>query len=308
MKNKYTLIDRTTIFIAKIILISLKPIMFLPYKYILVIGKLLGLAIFFFSKRLRIITEINIELCLKSLPEDKRHALIKESFISLGMGFMETLFAWLAPDHRLPKLHNIHGLEYIENAIKNNKNIIMLGVHQVSAELCGRMFHSLYPFNAVYQKPSNPVIHELILSRRKNIYKDLIDNSKIRTMIKVLQNKEMIWFAPDQGQRRKQSVFVPFFGINAATSTSTSKIANLADAIVIPSSCCRTKDYSGYEITFHPKLNNFPSDSFENDAKQINAVYEKIIQANPEQYLWQYKRFKNTQDFSTNVYDQKLKK
>ncbi len=73
------------------------------------------------------------------------------------------------------------------------------------------MFNLIYPFNLVYQKSSSILI------------------------------KEILWFAPEHGQRRKQSIFVPFFGVNAATSTSTSKLAKLANAVVIPVSCCRIK-------------------------------------------------------------------
>ena len=98
---------------------------------------------------------------------------------------------------------------------------------------------------------------------------------------------------------------MPFFGIDTASSTATSTLAKLTNASVFPVSPARTKDIYNYELTFYPKIENFPSGSLEEDATRINKIYEKIILSNPEQYIWQYKKFKNTPDGSINIYDQR---
>ena len=52
-------------------------------------------------------------------------------------------------------------------------------------------------------------------------------------MLKVLRGGRAIWYAPDQDYGAKQSLFVPLFGIPAATVTATTKFARLGRARVL---------------------------------------------------------------------------
>lgn len=305
MKNKYTIGIILKVGIFKIFLFMARLITLLPFKIILSIGRMIGICGYYLSRKPRLITLINLEICFPDMPKHKRKALAIESFQSLGMGLMETAYAWYAPNDRMPP-GDLRGAENIEKALNNNESVIMLGIHQVSSELTGKMYGLFRPFNAVYQKSTNPIFDKIILKQREKNFISLIANNKVRTMIKALNNKEMLWFAPDQGQRGKHCVFVPFFGVDSASSTSTSTLARLTDATVIPVSSARKKDLSGYELIVHPKIEKFPGRSLKEDAIKINQIYEDIIRKNPEQYLWQYKRFKHTPDDSPNVYDKRI--
>lgn len=101
-----------------------------------------------------------------------------------------------------------------------------------------------------------------------------------------------MWYAPDQDYGKDHSVFVPFFGIPAATITATARIARLAGAQVVPHTVTRLPGYQGYEITLHPPIENFPSGDEAADAALINSVIEHHVRKNPGQYLWAHRRFK----------------
>ncbi|HPY41833.1 MAG TPA: lysophospholipid acyltransferase family protein, partial [Thiolinea sp.] len=90
--------------------------------------------------------------------------------------------------------------------------------------------------------------------------------------------------------------FVPFFGVEAATNTATSRIASLGRAKVVPFFTVRTD--KGYLLRFLPALQDFPSESVHTDTARINQIIEQQVREFPEQYLWTHRRFKTSPDGS----------
>ena len=80
-------------------------------------------------------------------------------------------------------------------------------------------------------------------------------------MLKMLRGGRAIWYA-DQDYGAKQSLFVPLFGIPAATVTATTSSPAWAGRGVAvhpePSG-----HGSGYRLTIHPPLEDFPGESEE---------------------------------------------
>ena len=111
-------------------------------------------------------------------------------------------------------------------------------------------------------------------------------------MIKSLKDKQLVWYAQDQNFGHKNSVFIPFFGVDAATNTSTSRISKMGKAVVIPFFTIRVED--GYILRFLPALKDFPSQDAKHDAIRINAIIEDQIREFSEQYLWTHRRYKDS--------------
>jgi KDO2-lipid IV(A) lauroyltransferase len=111
-------------------------------------------------------------------------------------------------------------------------------------------------------------------------------------MSKSLRAGRAIWYAPDQDYGRKASVFVPVFGVMAATVTATSTFARLGKAQVVPFTQTRLPGGQGYQLTVHPPLAGFPSGNEGADALRINEWAEQAILEQPEQYMWVHRRFK----------------
>src|SRR3990167_1387696 len=148
----------------------------------------------------------------------------------------------------------------------------------------------------------NKRLQSLLTFHRKKYYADIIPRDDIRKMVKILKNKKIVWYAPDSDHGVKNSVFAPFFGIPTATVTGTSRIAKMANAKIIPCFFYRKKDKPGYDLYFHPPCENFPSDDLFEDASRINQLLQTAILKSPEEYLWQYKRFKTRPAGETRFY------
>jgi KDO2-lipid IV(A) lauroyltransferase len=88
----------------------------------------------------------------------------------------------------------------------------------------------------------------------------------------------------------EDAIFVPFFGVPAATITGVSRLARLTDAQVLPVVTHLTPD--GYVVEIGAAWQDFPGPSVEDDTRRMNAFIEAEIRRFPEQYLWMHKRFK----------------
>ncbi len=131
----------------------------------------------------------------------------------------------------------------------------------------------------MYREHKNPVF-DFVQRRgreRHNADATAIEREDIRAMLKVLRAGRAIWYAPDQDYGPKQSIFVPLFGIQAATVTATTKFARLGKARVVPFTQERLADGCGYRLVIHPPLADFPGESEEADCLRINQWIEQAV-------------------------------
>jgi len=111
-----------------------------------------------------------------------------------------------------------------------------------------------------------------------------------------------VMLAADMDHGIENSVFVPFFGVQACTLTSVSRLARLAGARVVPFVTEVLPDYKGYKMTIFEPLADFPSESDETDARRMNEFLESQIVRFPEQYYWVHRRFKHRPEGVAGVY------
>ncbi|MBS0359696.1 MAG: hypothetical protein JSS53_10535 [Proteobacteria bacterium] len=272
-----------------------------PHSIRLRIGRWLGLGGFYLAKKVRRITEINLRLCFPNLTESERTQLTKKSFESVGMGFIEAGVAWWIPKKRLPKLKSIEGIDYYHQARKEGKATLVLGLHLTTIELVGRLMADHFDYYVMYQKIKNPIFNLVITRARDRIYPKAISNNNIRELIRLLKAKEPVWYAPDQNPAGSKKTYAPFFGVNAATSCALEQIVKMTDAVVLPALHYRNSDGS-YSFKLLPPLKNFSQENSQENAKILNQCFEEMIMHCPEQYLWQYKRFKDPAPGEKDVY------
>lgn len=264
----------------------------LPYRWQIVIGSHLGKFLYLFPTKLKHTTDINLKLCFPKLTVAQRCTLARKNFASLGIGLIEAAMAWWLPDNEIHDLYKIYGLEYVEKAFAKGKGIILIGPHFTCLEMVGRLIRKHYTFAVMYRPHKKAFISYIHERFRKKYYVDYIPRNRVRQLLKALENNMAIWYAYDIDAGNKHSVFAPFFGIPTASLTSASRIARLSGAALIPVSFYRRDSDLGYDVMLSPPLENFPSDDPVIDATRLNAILEEAIRNKPEQYVWQYKRFK----------------
>lgn len=281
----------------------------LPYPALLRLGGALGRLMGYFATDRRLIAARNLELCFPELPAKERERLLKENFRSTGIAFFEMAMSWWWPAPRLARLAHIEGLEHLREAQAAGEGAILMAAHFTTLEIGAALLGQHHTIDGMYREHGN-ALFDYIQRRgreRHNLDALAVEREDVRGMMKLLRKGRAIWYAPDQDYGAKQSVFVPLFGIPAATVTATSTFARLGKARVIPFTQMRLADGSGYQLVVHPPLDNFPAETVEEDCLRINQWVEEAIRACPEQYLWAHRRFKSRPEGAPRLYPKRKK-
>ncbi|MGN2623577.1 lipid A biosynthesis lauroyl acyltransferase [Stutzerimonas balearica] len=276
----------------------------LPYAALLRLGRVLGALMYRVAGARRRIARRNLELCFPALDEAARERLLKDNFASTGIAFFEMAMSWWWPRARLQRLAHIKGLEHLQAAQAEGRGVILMALHFTTLEIGAALLGQRHTIDGMYREHKNPLF-DYIQRRgreRHNLDASAIEREDVRGMLKVLRAGRAIWYAPDQDYGRKQSLFVPLFGIPAATVTATTKFARLGRALVLPFTQERLVDGSGYRLVIHPPLADFPGESEEADCLRINRWVEQVVSATPEQYLWAHRRFKTRPEGEASLY------
>lgn len=265
---------------------------YLPYRWQMHLGKCLGLGLRRLDKRGRHVSLVNLSMCFPELTTAEQDTIQRKSYLGLGQSLFETFMAWFAPSRKLYKLRHMYGLENLHKAQQSKQGIILLSAHFTCLEIAGRLFAENYPVTVVYRNSKSFLIDKFAKYYRQKIYHKIIVREDLRSILKALRQNEMVWYTADIDAGERNSVFAPFFGITTATITATARLAKHTGAKVVPTFFYRRLDGTGYDGYFEAALENFPSQDPVKDATMINQVIETAIRRSPEQYLWQYKRFK----------------
>ncbi|MCP4698920.1 MAG: LpxL/LpxP family Kdo(2)-lipid IV(A) lauroyl/palmitoleoyl acyltransferase [Gammaproteobacteria bacterium] len=274
----------------------------LPYAWQMRIGQWLGWAAGYLAKRRRHIAKVNLKLCFPELNDAERESLLRRHFVSVGKGMIEFALAWWGPDTKLRSLGRVEGLEYLQQALRRGKGVILLSAHFCSLEIGTRYLLMHQAVHGVYRPHENPLIEHMMHQIRETHVEKAIPRDAIREMIRSLKGNNPIWFAPDQNYGHKNSVFADFFGVPAATTTATARLARISGASVVPFFVRRLSHCQGYMVTLLPALKDFPATSERESAEQINQVIEEAVRKAPEQYLWIHRRFKDRPAGCEEVY------
>lgn len=268
-------------------------VVFMPYTGLLILGKLIGLALYKLPTNRKHIAKRNIELCFPELDGNQRTMLLRENFISMGIGLMELGMAWWWPKKRFSKLLQYEGLDNLKYA--NKQGVILLSIHHTTLEVGAAAISMVCERDGMYRAHGNPVYDYLQIKGRlhKSSHNSrLFERRDVRGTMKALKAGHTVWYAPDQDYGIKQGLFAPFFGIQAATVYATARLAEKTGAVVVPFTNIRLPGNQGYKITVYPALEGFPSGDDLADATRINQLVEEYIRVQPEQYLWAHRRFK----------------
>jgi KDO2-lipid IV(A) lauroyltransferase len=122
-------------------------------------------------------------------------------------------------------------------------------------------------------------------------------------MIRNLKQGEILWYAPDHDYGPQSSVFVPFFAVeNAATTTGTYILARMGRPSIVPFVPRRLPHAQGYELIVQPPLTDFPLDDETRAAAMMNRVVEEQVLLAPDQYMWLHRRFKTRPPGEPSLY------
>jgi KDO2-lipid IV(A) lauroyltransferase len=278
---------------------------YLPYSIIIPIGYGLGwLAAHIPNERARVV-KINLRLCFPSLSEAEIDSLALEHWKLFGRSVIERSRIWLGTGNQ------IKSMVQIESAIPlgDRKPRLLINPHFVGLE-GGFMALSVMAKErdwlrgaGLYQKMKSPFFNQKMIEWRNRFGgKSIERQSRLRDLIREIQTGNFIFIAPDIDLGPRDSVFVPFFGVQTNTITSVSRLARLSGAEVCLMTTTLNADRSGYVCHISPPLPNFPSDDVSEDTARLNQYIEALVRERPAEYYWVHKRFKHRPPGEASLY------
>ncbi|MEO8778235.1 MAG: LpxL/LpxP family Kdo(2)-lipid IV(A) lauroyl/palmitoleoyl acyltransferase [Rhodanobacter sp.] len=274
--------------VAAIWLIAHLPQAVLPW-----LGRRFGALVLKIPSARQHVAAANIKLCFPELDTTQQAALVTANLRDIGSMMVEFALGWMGSDRRMTALPTrIEGLEHLEAARAQGNGVLLVGGHFSHLELCARLVSQRIRIAGMYRRMDSTVFEWVVLRARLHYAAAMFDKDDIRGTVKYLRSGGTLWYAPDQDMRSKDTVFVPFFGVPAATITATHHLARMSGAVVIPFFHQRLPGRQGYALRLAAPLENFPSRDVLEDTARVNACIEEMVRAAPEQYLWVHKRFK----------------
>ena len=273
----------------------------LPYRWVAHCGQGLGSLLYGLPSKRKRILQTNLRLCFPEKTDQQRDALGRATFQHVIRSYLERGVQWYGSAETLTRLTKLHSA--IELADTYEQPTIFLGFHFAAIE-AGCMYYSIHhDVASLYTPMSNKAVENIARTQRSRFGTVMLARgSSARQTLSILKTGKPIMLAADMDFGLRDSVFVPFFGVQACTLTAVSRLAKISGARVVPFVTEVLPNYEGYALRILEPLQNYPSGDDKADALLTNQFLEAQIRTIPEQYYWVHRRFKRRPKGDKSVY------
>lgn len=274
----------------------------LPLGALAVLGNALGPLVYRAARRRRRVALVNLEKCFPDMPPGERTRLARAHFRAVTRAFLEHAILWWAPRARIEHLIRLEGLEHLRTL--GRAPVIILVPHFVGLDAGGTRLACEIDAVSMYARQKDPRIDALLRHGRSRFGDQLLVSRQdgIRAVIRPVREGRPLYYLPDMDYGRRGALFVPFFGVPAATMPGLARIAAATGAKVLPFVTRMLPGGAGYVASFEPPWQNFPTDDVEADTRRMNAYIEQKVREMPEQYYWVHRRFKTRPEGEKGFY------
>ena len=274
----------------------------LPLAVLSRIGSALGYVLYFTVASRRRVGLTNLRLCFPDWSERERRRLLRRHFQAFGRAILERGILWWSSKSRVMRLIRFEGLEHWQ-AVRG-RPVIWLAPHFAGLDMGGTRLAAEFEAASMYSRQKDPLLDAILYHGRTRFVKPRLFSRQegVRPLVRAMRDGLPFYYLPDMDFGPRDSVFVPFFGVPAATITGLSRLAKLAGASVVPVVTRQLPGGRGYVVRFYPAWTDFPTADPHADARRMNAFIEARVLEMPEQYHWLHKRFKTRPPGAARVY------
>lgn len=279
----------------------------LPFWVIYRLADIFYVLLFYvFGYRKKIVHENLIKSFPEKSPEEIRR-ITKAYYHHLSDIGLETIKFSRMTEKQLDDRLKIHNLDIYEAYYNQGISMIVVGQHHNNWEWSGSMQRFIKAQFLVVYNPvrKNKALERFILDTRERFgAKSLQVNHSVRTALSFNTNERpsSLMLAADQTPPANSQFWTTFLNQETAFFTGPMKIAKKTNLPVIFHHT-RKVGRGRYEV-FHYKLIDNPA---EVEPEEILMAYvnrlEKIIQTEPEYWLWSHRRWKHQRPENNRLYE-----
>lgn len=256
------------------------------------------------NRRARPITTVNIEICFPDITRERQQSLIKASLYETSMNVIDMARCWVRSKEDLEgRISNVEGLEHLDKTVAAGQGTLVLLPHLGSWEIVSLYLSSRYRVTALYREPRATALADFIHRQRQRhgVRLKSIGTAGLRAVLQALRANDVALLFPDQVPPRHSGQFAPFFGEPTLTMTLGSKLLRRSGARAVCAYCKRLPG-GRYELVFRPVDEAIYDADLTTSLAGLNSSVEACVRECPEQYQWEYRRFKFLADFRRRYY------
>jgi KDO2-lipid IV(A) lauroyltransferase len=269
----------------------------LPLALLQSFGRLLaGLLLWLPDKGLARTVYRNLKLCFPAWSEQQLRQVTRQAVRHQILAFLEFLRCWgNPPSDSLQRIHTVHNLALLEQALADPKGCLAIVPHHGSWEIMNAWLNQRAAPVIMYKPDDNPSLNRFVLQARSRLNATLVptDDSGVRQIFRTLKTGGFSILLPDHLPDRSGGIESAFFGWPVLTSTLASKLAQKTQCAVVMLSCLRRDDDpQRFDIVVDPIDPAIYQRDLQQSVDALNHSIEQLIRRNPAHYHWSYKRFK----------------
>lgn len=257
------------------------------------------------TRKRRGIARVNLGLCFPNLDKAARERILRRHFRYRLRSVLDYGILWWGSARRIRRLVPIDGEAHLRDPYQAGRAVILLTCHTAVLDFGAAVLGLDYRGVGIVKPARNPLV-DWLMQRGRQRFQGIVytRDQGLRAIVSALRNGAFLYLLPDEDLGERNTTFAPFYGIQAATLTTLSRLAQITDAVVVPSYTRYVPGTGRYEQVMLPALTEFPSGDLQQDAARMNQVIEQLIDLAPEQYMWTMRRFRTRPDGGQNPYDQ----
>jgi KDO2-lipid IV(A) lauroyltransferase len=260
------------------------------------VGGLLTLFVLAFARRRKHIVRTNLRLCFPNESEAARERILRDHFRALCQSLVDRGVLWYGTLEAIEQMVSISGIEQIQELYAQRRPTMLLAPHFIGLDAAATRIMTLIPLAAtMYTPQSDPDVDAIVRAGRGRFNQVHLVNRRdgVRDLVRHLRAGLPTYYLPDMDFGRTGAVFVPFFGVPAATIVATAQLVQKWDIVVLPILEIWDPRSGRYHVEVRPPLRDFPGDaSLEEASARLNRELEQWVRRCPSQYYWVHRRFK----------------
>ena len=277
------------LFLTLLSLISLKNIHFL--------GEAMGFLLSILPNSARNNTKINLKLCFPNSSDQEIKVLTRKSLKETSRSLLESGKSWITfPKTGVSNIIQVEGMKLVSESLVQDRGAILFTSHLGNIEVLISFLAENFKCTIPYTPAKIDAVDELMKRARLLMGAEMVkaDSGGVKSALKALNRGEIIIMASDQVPKKKSGIISNFFGTPALSVSLVSSLATRTDSPCHSVSCIRLKKGKGYKGIFSERIEKLNTLGVPEGVNLMNTELEECIMKAPEQYAWEYKRFKHS--------------
>ena len=274
----------------------------LPLRAARGLGAAIGWLAWAVKSRGAITTLTNLKACYPDMSDRELRRLAGRSMRHWGMTLCEIPVVWRRGGDSLAWVTDVHGADVAERIAQRDRGVMIVSPHLGNWELMGYWGGSQGPITTLYQPPRRFDLDDLLVDARRKTGATLVPTNVrgVGQLIKALKKHELVGILPDMEPDMGSGEFAPFFGVPALTMTLIHSLHQRSGAMIVL--CFARRVRGGFELVLLEPDEDIYSEDPVASVAALNHTIEKLVAMAPEQYQWEYKRFKRRPDGYPKLY------